>query len=140
MISLCRPAFSEEFEKAEEELEILYGQYLTYIRCLDALRDQVNVNSKSAQPFTDTGKTNGFNGNEAQNSLLMLPDGILDSSDEVSNEEDGLNEPESKNKKTAPPTKSSRSALNRNAKLRIKTGGLLNFLLLHTLWFIYHLL
>lgn len=108
---------------------MLYGQYLTYIRCLDALRDQVNVNTKNSQPFADTTKATGFNSNEAPSSLLMLPDGILDSSDELSIEEDGagINESDTKAKKTMPSSKNTRSAVDKNAKLRIKTGGLFQF-------------
>lgn len=123
---LSRPAFSEEFEKAEEELEMLYGQYLTYVRCLDALRDQLNVNAKSAQSYADTTKGSGFNGSEAANSLLMLPDGILDSSDELSNDEEAMKdiETDSKPKRSRLPSSKAAKKAEDKSKLRIKTGGL----------------
>ncbi|XP_055304755.1 clusterin-associated protein 1, partial [Sitodiplosis mosellana] len=79
-----RPAFSEEFEKAEEELQELYGEYLTHIRCLDALRAQVNINAKVTQPMSEASKSS------APASMIRLPDGILDFSDELSDDGDDL--------------------------------------------------
>ncbi|XP_031636647.1 clusterin-associated protein 1 [Contarinia nasturtii] len=122
-----RPAFSEEFEKAEEELEKLYVEYLTHIRCLDALRAQMSVNAKVAQPLSEASKSS------APASMILLPDGILDFSDELSNDGDDLLDDEANELKLKRPTeineevdavKADKATENDpiKAKLRIKTG------------------
>lgn len=122
-----RPAFSEEFEKAEEELQKLYGEYLTHIRCLDALRTQMNINAKVAQPVSEASKSS------APASMILLPDGILDFSDEVSNDGDELLDNDGHELKLKRPTEIHDEAVEATidktaevdpkAKLRIKTGG-----------------
>lgn len=124
-----RPAFSEEFEKAEEELQKLYGEYLTHIRCLDALRAQMNVNTKVAHPVSEASKSS------APASMILLPDGILDFSDELSNDGDDFLDDEGHELKLKRPTEPVNDAVDSKtektietdpakAKLRIKTGGL----------------
>lgn len=122
-----RPAFSEEFEKAEEELQKLYEEYLTHVRCLDALRAQMNINAKVAQPASEDRKSS------APASMILLPDGILDFSDELSNDGDDLLDDENNEMKLKrPPDSSHESGDSKTekpaddgarAKLRIKTGG-----------------
>lgn len=123
-----RPAFSEEFEKAEEELQMLYGEYLTHIRCLDALRAQMNINAKVTQPVSEASKSS------APASMILLPDGILDFSDELSNDGDELIDDDGHELKLKRPTETHDEAGESKpdktaevdpikAKLRIKTGG-----------------
>lgn len=122
-----RPAFSEEFEKAEEELQKLYGDYLAHIRCLDALRAQINLNTKVAQPAATEKKSN------TSASLVHLPDGILDFSDDLSNDGDDLLDDaasELKLKRPPEPINNSENKIEKivdvnagKTKLRIKTGG-----------------
>lgn len=123
-----RPAFSEEFEKAEEELQRLYGEYLTHVRCLDALRAQMNMNIKITQPTSEEQRKSS-----APASMILLPDGILDFSDDLSNDGDDLldedelklkrpndNTADSGDIKTDKPVTDGETT---RAKLRIKTGG-----------------
>lgn len=127
----CRPAFSEEFERAEEELQKLFGEYLTHIRCLDALRAQMNVNTKVAQPISEASKSS------APASMILLPDGILDFSDELSNDGDDLLDDEGhelKLKRSTEPNDGGDNKMEKmmendpvKAKLRIKTGGWFSF-------------
>lgn len=123
-----RPAFSEEFEKAEEELQKLYGEYLTHVRCLDALRSQMNINAKLAQPISEERKSS------APASMILLPDGILDFSDELSNDGDDLLDDEGHDLKLKRPLETTHDGSEiktdkhaesdgARAKLRIKTGG-----------------
>lgn len=124
-----RPAFSEEFEKAEEELQKLYGEYLTHVRCLDALRAQMNVNAKIAQPASEDGRKTS-----APASMILLPDGILDLSDELSNDGDDLLEEDANELKLKRSSEANADGSDSKAdkpvdgqtsraKLRIKTGG-----------------
>lgn len=117
-----RPAFSEEFERAEEELQKLYGQYFTHIRCLDALRAQTNINTKNVQPIADTIKSGS-----APQSMILLPEGILDLSDDVSDEDElGENHSDLKQPAIDGPTGTGAKGFENGvakAKLRIKTGG-----------------
>lgn len=123
-----RPAFSEEFEKAEEELQRLYGEYLVHVRCLDALRAQMSINARVAQPASDDRKSS------AAASMVILPDGILDFSDELSNDGDDLLDDEGNELKLKRPSEANASGDGKpekaadgdttRAKLRIKTGGL----------------
>lgn len=121
-VLLCRPAFSEEFERAEEELQKLYGQYFTHIRCLDALRAQTNINAKNVQPVADSIKSGS-----APQSMILLPEGILDLSDDVSDDGNELGENDSELKPTTTIVKGNGSKQDENnianTKLRIKTGG-----------------
>lgn len=122
------PAFSEEFEKAEEELQKLYSEYLTHIRCLDSLRAHMNINAKMAQPVSEASKSS------APASMILLPDGILDFSDELSNDGDDLLDDEGNEVKLKRQTDTKDDIEDTNldktnendqikAKLRIKTGG-----------------
>lgn len=124
-----RPAFSEEFEKAEEDLQKLYGEYLTHVRCLDALRAQMNVNAKVAQPTSEDGRKTS-----APASMILLPDGILDLSDELSNDGDDLLEGDANELKLKRSSEANADGSDdkadktsdgqtSRAKLRIKTGG-----------------
>lgn len=126
-----RPAFSEEFEKAEEELQKLYGEYLTHVRCLDALRAQININAKIAQPTSDERKVSARNA-----SAILLPDGILDFSDDLSNDGDDFLDNDDNELKLKRPTEANADGSDNKAdkaadgettraKLRIKTGGIL---------------
>lgn len=137
MCFLHRPAFSEEFEKAEEELQKLYVEYLTHVRCLDALRAQMNVNTKVTQPLSEASKSS------APASMILLPDGILDFSDDLSNDGDDLLDDEANEIKLKRPTEmadetngTKADKVSENdpikAKLRIKTGGILNFIPIFT--------
>lgn len=119
-----RPAFSEEFEKAEEELQKLFGDYFIHVRCLDALRIQMNANAKSTQAVSEP-----MSKSSAPPSMLnLLPDGILDISDELSNDGD---DEESKPKLIAEPNRNpNEEKIEKKpdneagkSKLRIKTGG-----------------
>lgn len=123
---LVRPAFSEEFEKAEEELQKLFGEYFIHVRCLDTLRAQMSANIKTAQAISEP-----MSKSSAPPSMI-LPDGILDFSDELSNDGDELldddelklkrisesilesNDGKAENKPESDPGKS---------KLRVRTGG-----------------
>lgn len=127
IISKCifhRPAFSEEFERAEEELQKLYGQYFTHIRCLDALRAQTNMNTKNVQPIAEAIKSGS-----APQSMILLPEGILDLSDDVSDDGNDIGEDNSelKLKQMQQTATDDIGKGNENdvakAKLRIKTGG-----------------
>lgn len=118
-----RPAFSEEFEKAEEELQKLYGVYLTHVRCLDTLRAQANVNAKNATQTLSEPVKNG----SAPASMVLLPEGILDLSDDMSSEEEIGDEADNQNKNVAKANEIVESVrIDENteaaAKLRIKTG------------------
>lgn len=131
MLSLClnRPAFSEEFEKAEEELQKLFGEYFIYVRCLDSLRAQMNANTKISQPISDP-----INKSSAPPNMI-LPDGIVDFSDDLSNNDDDDDDlMDDDNLKLKRTMDSSRDAadgkMEKNeidagkSKLRIKTGGI----------------
>lgn len=106
----------------------MYGEYLTHIRCLDTLRAQMNINTKVAQPVSEASKST------APASMILLPDGILDFSDELSNDGDELLDDDGNEFKMKKATASNDDlAENRmdktvegdpvKAKLRIKTGG-----------------
>lgn len=125
----CRPAFSEEFERAEEELQKLYGEYFTHIRCLDALRAQMIINTKTAQPISEAASKSS-----APQSMILLPDGVLDFSDELSNDGDDLldddpNELKLKRNTDTNHDLAGNASEQKNevdgvkTKLRIKTGG-----------------
>lgn len=43
-----RPAYLEEFEKLEEQMKDLYGQYTMRIRCYDALKGMLSNNSNNS--------------------------------------------------------------------------------------------
>lgn len=128
---LFRPAFSEEFERAEEELQKLYDEYFIHIRCLDALRAQMNINTKATQPISDiTSKSSAPS--------MLLPDGILDFSDDLSNDGDDLLDDEAHELKLKRSTDTNRDVNDTKieskveaeagkSKLRIKTGGLIEF-------------
>lgn len=101
----------------------MYGQYFTYVRCLDALRAQTNMSSKNVQPIADT-----FKSGSAPQSMILLPEGILDLSDDVSDDGHDLGEDHSELKLKQiqqPATDDSVSGAkgHENAKLRIQTGG-----------------
>lgn len=103
----------------------MYGQYFTHIRCLDALRAQTNINTKNVQPFADAIKVGS-----APQSMILLPEGILDLSDGVSDDGNELREDHSELKlkqmqqidDIANGPNGHENALSK-AKLRIKTGG-----------------
>lgn len=121
-----RPAFSEEFEKAEEELQKLFGEYFLHVRCLDSLRAQMNANTKITQPISDP-----INKSNASSSMI-LPDGIVDFSDDLSNDDDDLmDDDDLKLKRTldssreVPDGKVEKNETDPGtSKLRIKTGGI----------------
>lgn len=96
---------------------------MTHVRCLDALRAQANVNSKNATQTLSEPIKNG----SAPASMVLLPEGILDLSDELSSDEEIGDEGNEQNKNTAQPKETieivehgeNKAA---KAKLRIKTG------------------
>lgn len=122
------PAFSEEFENCEEELKKLYTLYLMHIRCLDALRAQGITNDKNAitrEPIKQASAT------EAP-SLILLPYGIADSSDELSedDENDDLNlNPIRESTEAVHENQMHGNGNKANQKLRIKTGGKATYIL-----------
>jgi clusterin-associated protein 1 len=74
-----KPAYLEEFERIEENLKELYGQYIVRVKCLDALRNFVtNTNSpKSDSPVAKV----------QDSSIPILPEeGLTDSNDEDDDE------------------------------------------------------
>lgn len=105
----------------------MYGEYLTHIRCLDALRAQININAKVTQPVSEASKSSAP-------ASMILPDGILDFSDELSNDGDELLDDDGHELKLKRPTETHDEAAEAKtdktaevdpikAKLRIKTGG-----------------
>lgn len=74
-----KPAYLDEFERIEQNLKELYGQYIIKVKCLDALRNFVTVVSspKSVSPMVKV----------QDSSIAILPEeGLTDSNDE---EEEG---------------------------------------------------
>lgn len=95
---------------------------------MDALRAQMNTNAKVTQPTSEERKTS------APASMILLPDGILDFSDELSNDGDDLLADDGTDLKHKRPIEGhadgSDSKIDKptdgettKAKLRIKTGG-----------------
>lgn len=73
-----RPAFLEEFERLESELKGLFEQYFIRVRCLDALRMQVATRAKSTpQAMIPISRAT------ADASMTFLPDGLIDSDEEI---------------------------------------------------------
>lgn len=74
---MSSPAFLEEFERLEVELKSLFEQYIVRVRCLDALRAQVASRVKLPNqlqfPLAQASDT----------SMPFLPDGLIDSDEEV---------------------------------------------------------
>lgn len=110
-------------------MQKLYGEYLTHVRCLDALRAQMNMNAKFTQPASEEGRKTS-----APASMILLPDGILDLSDDLSNDGDDLLEEDANELKLKRPSEASADGGDNKgdkpvdgqtsrAKLRIKTGG-----------------
>jgi clusterin-associated protein 1 len=96
-----RPQYLEEFEQLESELRTLHGQYFVRARCIEAIKAQINVRHNNAQSQSDsmTIKTR-------ENSMTILPDGLLDSDDEDEEEEDdGEDSSKPKIGQAAPATK-----------------------------------
>lgn len=98
---------------------------------MDALRAQMNINTKAAQPISDvTSKSSAPS--------MLLPDGILDYSDDLSNDGDDLLDDEVQELKLKRSTDTNRDGNDTKieskveteagkSKLRIKTGGLIEF-------------
>lgn len=95
---------------------------------MDALRAQMNMNARIAQPASEERKTS------APASMILLPDGILDFSDELSNDGDDLLEDDGNELKLKRSTEANADGSDNKtdkpadgettkAKLRIKTGG-----------------
>lgn len=104
-------------------MQKLYGQYFIHVRCLDSLRAQTNANARNIQPISDAVKSGS-----APQSMILLPDGLLDLSDEQSNDGDDLGDDHSdlKIKRTQDTNKEIADIpkeIENRAKLRIKTGG-----------------
>lgn len=72
----------EEFERLEGELKSLFDQYFIRVRCLDALKMQVALRVKMPTqvqlPITKSSET----------SMTFLPDGLIDSDEELNDDED----------------------------------------------------
>lgn len=112
-------------------MKILFGQYFTHIRCLDALRAQTNGNNKNVQPIPEANKSTS-----APQSMILLPEGILDSSDDVSDggNDEELSELKLRQGQQAIVTDSTNATKKHDdnvakTKLRIKTGGQLHIVL-----------
>lgn len=95
---------------------------------MDALRAQMNTNAKFTQPTSEERKTS------APASMILLPDGILDFSDELSNDGDDLLDDDGTDLKLKRPNEANADGNDNKtdkptdgettrAKLRIKTGG-----------------
>lgn len=89
----------------------------------------MNINAKVTQPISETSKSS------APASMILLPDGILDFSDELSNDGDELLDEEGHELKLKRPTEAQDDVGEvkaekmaevdpTKAKLRIKTGGM----------------
>lgn len=88
----------------------------------------MNVNAKLAQPISEASKSS------APASMILLPDGILDFSDELSNDDDDLLDDDGNEVKLKRSTEATDDTMENKmdkfsesdaikAKLRIKTGG-----------------
>lgn len=93
---------------------------------MDALRAQTNINTKNVQPIADAIKVGS-----APQSMILLPEGIFDLSDGVSDDGNELGEEHSELKlKPMQQTEDigNGASVHENAvskaKLRIKTGGI----------------
>lgn len=117
-----RPAFSEEFDRAEEELQKLYSIYFKYVRCLDVLRAQSNSGANNSPAIFESTK----NGSASQ-SMVTLPEGILDLSEDLSNDEDetgdDILDSNPEDLKASAKNVDEEEKIAEKAKLRIKTGG-----------------
>ncbi|XP_053681772.1 clusterin-associated protein 1 [Sabethes cyaneus] len=82
-----RPAYLEEFEKLEIELKNLYEQYIIRIRCVDALKSQLISKNRTPTPTSPIAKM-------VDNSLTILPEGLMDSDDENDDDLDDFDERE----------------------------------------------
>ncbi|XP_059617767.1 clusterin-associated protein 1 [Phlebotomus argentipes] len=78
-----RPSYLEEFEKLEEELNGLFDIYLTRHRSVDALKNSLGNRDSSIEAALESPQQR----NAAENSMTVLPEGLLDSDDE---EEDNM--------------------------------------------------
>lgn len=77
----------EEFERLEGELKGLYEQYFIRIRCLDALRMQVA--SRVKLPIHQMTMPVIMK-QSAEMSLTFLPDGLIDSDDELDDDNENF--------------------------------------------------
>lgn len=73
-----RPAYLEEFEKIEQSMKDLYGQYTMRVRCYDALKGMLSNNSnQSPTSYSPIQKAH-------DSSIPILPEeGLSDEEDEV---------------------------------------------------------
>uniref|UniRef100_A0A1B0DB16 Uncharacterized protein n=1 Tax=Phlebotomus papatasi TaxID=29031 RepID=A0A1B0DB16_PHLPP len=78
-----RPSYLEEFEKLEEELNGLFDTYLTRHRTVDALK----VSLANRDTNIEASLESPIQRNATENSMTVLPEGLLDSDDE---EEDNM--------------------------------------------------
>ncbi|XP_055714009.1 clusterin-associated protein 1 [Phlebotomus papatasi] len=78
-----RPSYLEEFEKLEEELNGLFDTYLTRHRTVDALK----VSLANRDTNIEASLESQIQRNATENSMTVLPEGLLDSDDE---EEDNM--------------------------------------------------
>lgn len=95
---------------------------------MDALRAQMIANAKTAQPISEAASKSS-----APASMVLLPDGVLDFSDELSNDGEDLLDEDPNELKLKRPTETNRDLAGTTepktevdggrAKLRIKTGG-----------------
>lgn len=77
-----RPAYLEEFERLEVDLQALFVQYALRVRCLDALRAQVASRLKSGNANRQPSEWPIVKPAGA-GAMAFLPEGLIDSDDEV---------------------------------------------------------
>jgi clusterin-associated protein 1 len=82
-----RPQYLEEFELLEAELRSLHSQYFVRARCIDAVKAQINIRQSNAQSQNDSLAIK-----TRENSMTILPDGLLDSDDEDDEDDEDENE------------------------------------------------
>lgn len=115
------PAFSEELESCEDELRKLYTLYFLHTRCLDALHIQGSYIEKNTLAREST----KYAASTDAQSMILLPYGLADSSDELSDVDDNDDMP--KKVRDAAETKDDiqmkGNDMKINTKLRISTGG-----------------
>lgn len=75
-ISYCSPAYLEEYERLEQDLKVLFDQYIIRVRCVDALKAQLASRDNTFDtPSSPIAKV-------ADGSLTILPEGLIDSDEE----------------------------------------------------------
>ncbi|GAB0100898.1 clusterin-associated protein 1 [Sergentomyia squamirostris] len=115
-----RPSYLEEFEKLEEELNGLFDIYLTRHRTVDALKISLTNRDSSIEASLESPIQRN-----AENSMTVLPEGLLDSDDD---EEDNMIRLKDDSEKVQETTrKEPENVMTRKQsanRLRIRTGAI----------------